>query len=51
MSDQPVAVVSAAVARQWRDSFFACGVTAKEVEYIAPAILAACFFFDSPAGE
>jgi serine/threonine-protein kinase HipA len=32
--------------RHWRDSFFACGVSAKDIDYIAPAILPACFFFD-----
>lgn len=30
--------------RHWRDSFFACGVSAKDIEYIAPAILPECFF-------
>ena len=35
-----------AVIRQWRDSFFACGVSAKDIEYIAPAILPECFFFE-----
>jgi serine/threonine-protein kinase HipA len=34
------------VVRHWRDSFFACGVSAKDIDYIAPAILPACFFFD-----
>ncbi len=37
-----------AVARQWRESFFACGVSAQDVDYIASAILPACFFFDRP---
>jgi len=41
--DQIVAVV-----RQWRESFFACGVPAKDVDYIAPAILPECFFFETP---
>ena len=36
-----------AVVRQWRDSFFACGVSPTDVEYIAPAILPACFFFEN----
>ena len=39
--DQIVAVV-----RQWRESFFACGVSAQDVNYIAPAILPECFFFE-----
>ncbi|MBU6995338.1 type II toxin-antitoxin system HipA family toxin [Ferrovum myxofaciens] len=36
-----------AVARQWRESFFACGVSAQDADYIAPAILPECFFFES----
>lgn len=44
--DQIVAVV-----RQWRESFFACGVSAQDLDYIAPAILPECFFFASPPGE
>ncbi len=39
------------VARQWRASFFACGVSAQDLNYIAPAILPECFFFESPPGE
>jgi serine/threonine-protein kinase HipA len=34
------------VVRQWRDSFLACGVSAKDIEYIAPAILPECFFIE-----
>lgn len=34
------------VVRHWRESFFACGVSAKDVDYIAPAILPGCFFFE-----
>ncbi|WPG40854.1 HipA domain-containing protein [Variovorax sp. EBFNA2] len=34
------------VVRHWRESFFACGVSAKDVDYIAPAILPSCFFFE-----
>ena len=34
------------VARNWRDSFFACGVSAKDIDYIAQAILPDCFFFE-----
>lgn len=37
-----------AVVRQWRDSFFACGVSAEDIEHVAPAILPACFFFERP---
>lgn len=34
------------VVRHWRDSFIACGVSAEDIEHIAPAILPACFFFE-----
>ncbi|MBT2332344.1 HipA domain-containing protein [Variovorax paradoxus] len=34
------------VVRQWRDSFFACGVSGKDIDYIGPAILPECFFFE-----
>ena len=34
--------------RGWRDHFLACGVFAKDVEYIAPAFLPECFFFEMP---
>lgn len=34
------------VVRRWRDSFFACGVSAKDIDYIASAMLPACFFFE-----
>ena len=34
------------VVRHWRDSFFACGVSAKDIDYIAVAILPDCFFFE-----
>jgi serine/threonine-protein kinase HipA len=40
-----------AVVRQWRESFFACGVSARDVEHIAPAMLPACFFFEKPSGQ
>lgn len=33
--------------RQWREHFFNCGVLAKDVDYIAPAILPECFFLES----
>lgn len=35
------------VVRQWRDSFFECGVSANDIEYIAPAMLPDCFFFET----
>lgn len=35
-----------AVVRQWRESFFACGVSAQDIDHIAPAILPACFFLE-----
>jgi serine/threonine-protein kinase HipA len=34
------------VVRQWRESFLACGVCKKDIEYIAPAILPECFFLE-----
>ena len=34
------------VVRHWRDSFFVCGVSAEDIDYIAPAILPDCFFFE-----
>ncbi len=37
-----------AVARQWRERFFACSVSAQDVDYVAPAILPECFFFEAP---
>ena len=39
------------VGRQWRDSFLACGVSVQDLDYIAPAILPECFFFENPPGE
>jgi serine/threonine-protein kinase HipA len=44
--DQIVSVV-----RQWRQSFFACDVSVKDLDYIAPAILPECFFFERTPGE
>ena len=39
------------VVRHWRDSYFACGVSAKDIEYIAPAMLPDCFFVENrPVG-
>jgi serine/threonine-protein kinase HipA len=34
--------------RNWRDHFHACGVSAKDIEYIAPAFLPESFFFEKP---
>jgi len=39
------------VVGQWRDSFFACGVSAEDIEYIAPAMLPECFFFERQPGQ
>jgi serine/threonine-protein kinase HipA len=36
------------VVRHWRDSYFSCGVSARDIDYIAPAILPSCFFFEMP---
>jgi serine/threonine-protein kinase HipA len=36
------------VVRRWRDSFRACGVSARDIDYIAPAMLPECFFCDRP---
>jgi serine/threonine-protein kinase HipA len=44
--DQIVAVI-----RKWRESFAACGVSVRDLDYIAPAILPECFFFERPLGE
>lgn len=35
-----------AFVRSWRDSFFACGVSGKDIDTIAPAILPDCFFVE-----
>jgi serine/threonine-protein kinase HipA len=40
-----------AVVRRWRESFFACGVSAQDLDYIAPAILPECFFFERRPDE
>lgn len=34
------------VVRDWRGSFFACGVSAEDIDTIAPAMLPDCFFFE-----
>jgi serine/threonine-protein kinase HipA len=38
----------AATVRSWRNHFRACGVAQKDIEYIAPAFLPECFFFERP---
>lgn len=35
------------VIRHWRESFFTCGVSAKDIDHIAPAFLPECFFFEN----
>ena len=35
------------VVQGWREYFFASGVSAQDVEYIAPAFLPDCFFFEA----
>jgi serine/threonine-protein kinase HipA len=37
-----------ATVRTWRDHFRACGVSPKDIEYIAPAFLPECFFVEGP---
>ncbi len=37
-----------AVVSTWRDHFSACGVSEKDVDYIAQAFLPECFFFEKP---
>lgn len=37
-----------ATVRGWRDHFRACGVSAKDVDYLAPAFLPEGFFFEKP---
>lgn len=34
------------IMRHWRDSFFACGVSAGDIDIIAPAMLPECFFHE-----
>jgi serine/threonine-protein kinase HipA len=41
----------AATLRTWRDHFSACGVSAKDTDYIAPAFLPECFAFEKPPQE
>jgi serine/threonine-protein kinase HipA len=40
-----------AVARNWRDVFGEMSVTAKDIEYIAPAFLPECFYFEQAVQE
>ncbi|MBI3045292.1 MAG: type II toxin-antitoxin system HipA family toxin [Betaproteobacteria bacterium] len=35
----------------WREHFRACGVSAKDIEYMAQAFLPECFFFEKPPEE
>ena len=37
-----------ATLRTWREHFRGCGVSARDLEYIAPAFLPDCFFFEKP---
>jgi serine/threonine-protein kinase HipA len=37
-----------AAVRTWRDHFRACGVSAKDIDYMALAFLPECFFFEKP---
>jgi serine/threonine-protein kinase HipA len=34
--------------RTWRDHFLACGVSKKDVDFMAQAFLPECFFFEKP---
>jgi len=40
-----------ATVTSWRDLFRASGVSAKDIEYIAPAFLPECFYFEQPVGD
>jgi len=40
-----------ATVRTWREHFRACGVSAKDVDYMAQAFLPECFFFEKPVEE
>lgn len=37
-----------ATLRNWQDHFHACGVSARDTDYVAPAFLPECFFFQKP---
>ena len=39
------------VLRNWREIFFTCGVSAKDVDTIAPALLPDCFLFEKRPEE
>lgn len=39
------------VVRQWREIFLACGVSAQDVDRVAPAFLPECFFFERRPDE
>lgn len=36
------------VIRGWRELFHECGVSRQDIDFIAPAFLPSCFFFDKP---
>ena len=36
------------VIRGWREHFHACGVSPHDIDYIAPAFLPPCFFYEEP---
>ena len=38
----------ASVVRKWRDRFAACGVSSKDMDYIAPAMLPPSFLSGTP---
>jgi serine/threonine-protein kinase HipA len=40
-----------ATVRTWREHFRACGVSAKDIEYMTQAFLPECFFFEKPPEE
>jgi serine/threonine-protein kinase HipA len=44
---QEIAAVTS-VLQNWRDRFAACGVSAKDIEYIAPAMLSPAFLNETP---
>lgn len=39
------------VVRKWRETFSACGVSARDMDYIATAMLPECFFFEKRPDE
>ena len=36
------------VIRGWREHFHECGVSSHDVDYLAPAFLPPCFFYEEP---